>query len=83
MSHEINNTAVELSIDELETVAGGFGIILAPGQGLDLATNANFNQKDLAVKQETFAGPGGAGNALVVQAREIDSNSGQFLSLFN
>ncbi|BAZ05363.1 CTB family bacteriocin [Calothrix sp. NIES-3974] len=82
MSHEINNTAVELSVDELETVAGGFGIIIAPGQGLDLGTNANFQQKDLAVQQQTFAGPGGAGNALVVQAREINSNSGQFLSVF-
>ncbi len=83
MSHEIKNTAVELSIDELETVAGGFGIILAPGQALDLDTDANFQQKDLAVAQQTFAGPGGAGNALVVQAREIKSNSGQSLNLFN
>ncbi|BAZ03663.1 CTB family bacteriocin [Calothrix sp. NIES-3974] len=83
MSNEIKNSAVELSIDELETVAGGFGIILAPGQALDLDTDANFQQKDLAVAQQTFAGPGGAGNALVVQAREIKSNSGQSLNLFN
>ncbi|BAZ03664.1 CTB family bacteriocin [Calothrix sp. NIES-3974] len=83
MSDEIKNSAVELSIDELETVAGGFGIILAPAQALDLDTDANFQQKDLAVAQQTFAGPGGAGNALVVQAREIKSNSGQSLNLFN
>ncbi|MDZ7962699.1 MAG: CTB family bacteriocin, partial [Aulosira sp. DedQUE10] len=62
MSHEIKNiVAVELSEDELDNVAGGFGIILDGGQSLELNTGSSFHQKNLAVGQQTFAGPGGAG----------------------
>ncbi|BAY99246.1 hypothetical protein NIES37_32250 [Tolypothrix tenuis PCC 7101] len=81
MSNEIKNiAAVELSEDELDNVAGGTGeFILSGGQNLGLFTGASFQQKNLAVGQQTIAGPGGAGTTTLVNAQEIISNSGQGL----
>ncbi|QIR39722.1 hypothetical protein HCG51_25440 [Tolypothrix sp. PCC 7910] len=84
MSNEIKNiAAVELSEDELDNVAGGFGIILGGGQTLGLTTGSTFEQKNLAVGQQTFAGPGGAGTTTLVNAQEIFSNAGQGLFVGN
>ncbi|QIR39724.1 hypothetical protein HCG51_25450 [Tolypothrix sp. PCC 7910] len=85
MSHEIKNiAAVELSEDELDNVAGGFGgIVIGGGQNLDLFTNSSFQQKNLAVGQQTIAGPGGAGTTTLVNAQEIFSNAGQGLFVGN
>ncbi|MBD2337153.1 hypothetical protein H6G64_14990 [Calothrix sp. FACHB-156] len=85
MSHEIKNiAAIELSEDELDNVAGGFGgIVIGGGQNLDLFTNSSFQQKNLAVGQQTIAGPGGAGTTTLVNAQEIFSNAGQGLFVGN
>ncbi|MDZ7958835.1 MAG: CTB family bacteriocin [Aulosira sp. DedQUE10] len=85
MSHEIKNiVAVELSEDELDNVAGGFGgIILGGGQNLDLATNSTFQQKNLTVGQQTIAGPNGAGTTTLVNAQDIFSTAGQGLFVGN
>ncbi|BAY89351.1 MULTISPECIES: CTB family bacteriocin [unclassified Tolypothrix] len=84
MSHEIKNiVAVELSEDELDNVAGGFGIILGDGQSLTLGTGATFQQKNLAVAQQTFAGPNGAGTTTLINAQEIFSDAGQVLTVGN
>ncbi|EKE97704.1 MULTISPECIES: CTB family bacteriocin [unclassified Tolypothrix] len=81
MSNEIKNiAAVELSEDELDNVAGGFdGIVLGGGQNLGLFTNSSFQQKNLAVGQQTVAGPGGAGTTTLVNAQDIISSAGQGL----
>ncbi|BAY99245.1 hypothetical protein NIES37_32240 [Tolypothrix tenuis PCC 7101] len=81
MSHKIKNiAAIELSEDELDNVAGGVGeFVLSGGQNLGLFTGASFQQKNLAVGQQTIAGPGGAGTTTLVNAQEIISNSGQGL----
>ncbi|BAY99243.1 hypothetical protein NIES37_32220 [Tolypothrix tenuis PCC 7101] len=85
MSNEIKNiAAIELSEDELDNVAGGVGeFILSGGQNLGLFTGASFQQKNLAVGQQTIAGPGGAGTTTLVNAQEIISNSGQILTVGN
>ncbi|EKE97705.1 CTB family bacteriocin [Tolypothrix sp. PCC 7601] len=84
MSNEIKNiAAIELSEDELDNVAGGFGIVLGDGQNLSLGTGATFQQKILAVGQQTVAGPGGAGTTTLVNAQEIFSNAGQVLTVGN
>ncbi|BAY31084.1 hypothetical protein NIES2107_29380 [Nostoc carneum NIES-2107] len=84
MSTEIKNiAAVELSEDELDNVAGGFGIILGDGQSLSLGTGSTFQQKNLAVGQQTFAGPNGAGTTTLVNAQEIFSDAGQILTVGN
>ncbi|BAY31083.1 hypothetical protein NIES2107_29370 [Nostoc carneum NIES-2107] len=85
MSHEIKNiAAVELSEDELDNVAGGFGgIVLGGGQSLGLVTGSTFEQKNLAVGQQTIAGPGGAGTTTLVNAQEIFSSAGQGLFVGN
>ncbi|BAY99244.1 hypothetical protein NIES37_32230 [Tolypothrix tenuis PCC 7101] len=85
MSNEIKNiAAIELSEDELDNVAGGVGeFVLSGGQNLGLFTGASFQQKNLAVGQQTIAGPGGAGTTTLVNAQEIISNSGQILTVGN
>ncbi|OUL20957.1 hypothetical protein BV378_28225 [Nostoc sp. RF31YmG] len=84
MSHEIkNNVAVELSETELDSVTGGFGIIIGDGQNLGLFTNSTFQQSNLAAGQQTVAGPTGAGTTTLVSAQDIFSNAGQGLSVGN
>jgi hypothetical protein len=84
MSYEIKNSvAVELSEVELDSVAGGFGIIIGNGQNLGLYTNSSFHQSNLAVGQQTVAGPTGAGTTTLVNAQDIFSNAGQGLSVGN
>ncbi|BAY89353.1 MULTISPECIES: CTB family bacteriocin [unclassified Tolypothrix] len=84
MSNEIKNiAAVELSEDELDNVAGGFGIVLGGGQSLGLVTGSSFEQKNLAVGQQTVAGPGGAGTTTLVNAQDIISSAGQGLFVGN
>ncbi|BAY31082.1 hypothetical protein NIES2107_29360 [Nostoc carneum NIES-2107] len=84
MSNEIKNiAAVELSEDDLDNVAGGFGIVLGGGQNVGLLTDSTFQQKNLAVGQQTIAGPGGAGTTTLVNAQEIFSNAGQGLFVGN
>ncbi|BAY99561.1 hypothetical protein NIES37_35470 [Tolypothrix tenuis PCC 7101] len=84
MSNEIKNiAAVEMSEDELDNVAGGFGIVLGGGQSLGLVTGSSFEQKNLAVGQQTVAGPGGAGTTTLVNAQDIISSAGQGLFVGN
>ncbi|BAY30410.1 hypothetical protein NIES2107_22540 [Nostoc carneum NIES-2107] len=85
MSNEIKNiAAIELSEDELDNVAGGFGeIVLGGGQSLSLDTGSTFHQKNLAVGQQTVAGPGGAGTTTLVNAQDIFSSAGQGLFVGN
>jgi hypothetical protein len=84
MSNEIKNQfAVELSEDELDTVAGGFALSIGNGQTLTNDSVSKFSQKDLLVTGGTFAGPNGAGNTFGVATREIYSGSGQMLGIGN
>ncbi|MGD1874866.1 MAG: CTB family bacteriocin [Mastigocoleus sp.] len=85
MSEEMKNiNAVELSTDELDSVAGGFGpIFIAPGQNADSNANSSFDQSILQVSQGTVAGPGGAGTSLVVGAADINSDANNFFNVFN
>ncbi|BAZ39320.1 hypothetical protein NIES4101_52720 [Calothrix sp. NIES-4101] len=84
MSNEIQNQfAVELSDSELDTVAGGFSLVIGNGQSLTNDSVSKFSQKDLLVSGGTFAGPGGAGNTFGVAAREIYSFSNQNLGVGN
>jgi hypothetical protein len=81
MNNEIN--AVELSDLELDTVAGGFAISIAPGQNLALDTNSSFSQKTLGFGQSTFSGPNGSGTTTLVSINEIFTDAGQNLAVGN
>ncbi len=76
MSNEINS-AVELSLDELDTVAGGLAITLGDIGGFASDASNSFSQKNLPYGQQTFAGPGGSYTASVVGLQDIFSKAGQ------
>ncbi|MBW4603072.1 MAG: CTB family bacteriocin [Calothrix sp. FI2-JRJ7] len=79
MQNEINN-AVELSIDELDTVAGGLSISLGDIGGFTSDASNSFSQKNLGVAQQTFAGPGGSYTGSVTSLQDIFSNAGQAIT---
>ena len=72
-----NIVAIELSEDELDTVAGGLTISLGDGQGFASDAPNTFSQKNLAVGQQTFAGPHGSGTVSMTNVQEIFSSAGQ------
>ena len=74
---DVNHTAVELSEQELDTVAGGLSISLGDGQQFASDASNTFSQKNLTVGQQTFAGPGGSGTASLTNLQEILSTAGQ------
>ena len=79
MSNEIN--AVELSNDELDTVAGGLAISLGDIGGFASNASNTFSQKNLTVGQQTFAGPGGSYTGSVTNLQEIISTAGQAIAV--
>ncbi|GJD22658.1 hypothetical protein RIVM261_076140 [Rivularia sp. IAM M-261] len=79
MNNEIN--AVELSSDELDTVAGGLAISLGDIGGFASDASNSFSQKNLAVGQQTFAGPGGSYTGSVTSLQEIFSTAGQAIAI--
>jgi hypothetical protein len=79
MNNEIN--AVELSFDELDTVAGGLAITLGDIGGFASDASNSFSQKQLVVGQQTFAGPTGSGTASVTSLQEIFSTAGQAIAI--
>ena len=82
MTSVIKNTvAIELSEDELDTVAGGLSITLGDGQGFASDASNTFEQKSLTVGQQTFAGPHGSGTASLTNLQEIISTAGQGLAI--
>ena len=84
MTNEIKNTvAVELSSDELDTVAGGLMISLGDGQGFASDASNTYKQSVLSVGQQTFAGPGGSGTASMANLQEIFSSANQGLATGN
>ncbi len=84
MSYEITNTvAVELSEQELDTVAGGLTINLGNGQGLSSNALNEFSQKNLVFAQQTTAGPNGSSTTSGVSLQEIFSKATQGLAVGN
>ena len=84
MTNVIKNTvAIELSSDELDSVHGGLSISLGDGQGFASDASNSFNQKDLAVGQQTFAGPHGSGTASLTLLEKISSTAGQGIAIGN
>ena len=80
---DVNHTAVELSEQELDTVAGGLTISLGNGQGFTSDASNTFSQKNLTVGQQTFAGPSGSGTASMANLDEILSSAGQGIAISN
>ena len=89
MSNEIKSSeikgqfAVELSEDELDTVAGGFSLVLGNGQSLTNDSLSQFQQKTTIVSGGTVAGPGGAGTTFSAGLQDISSLSNQVLGIGN
>lgn len=79
MNNEIN--AVELSNDELDTVAGGLAITLGDVGGFASDASNSYSLKQLQVGQQTFAGPTGSGTASVTNLTDIFSNAGQAIAV--
>ena len=78
---DVNHTAVELSEQELDTVAGGLTISLGDGQQFASDASNGFTQKNLAVGQQTFAGPNGSGTASLTNLTDISSTANQGLGI--
>ena len=78
MNSEIKNmVAVELSEQELDTVAGGLALTLGDVKGYASDAANSFSQKNLIVAQETYAGPHGSYTGSVTNLQEIASSAGQ------
>ena len=78
---DVNHMAVELSEQELDTVAGGLSITLGDGQGFASDASNIFTQKNLTVGQQTFAGPSGSGTASLTNLQEIFSSAAQGIAI--
>lgn len=82
MTNEIRNiVAVELSSEELDTVAGGLSITLGNGQRFANDSTNSFSQKNLGIGQQTFAGPGGSGTVSMTNLQDIFSSAGQGIAV--
>ena len=82
MNSEIKNmVAVELSEQELDTVAGGLAVTLGDVKGYASDAANNFFQKNLTVAQQTYAGPHGSYTASVTEKRDIGSSAGQAITI--
>ncbi|GJD19272.1 hypothetical protein RIVM261_042280 [Rivularia sp. IAM M-261] len=79
MNNKLN--AIELSNDELDIVAGGLAISLDDIGGFASDASNTFSQKNLAVGQQTFAGPGGSFTGSVTNLQEIISTAGQAIAV--
>lgn len=67
------SAAIELSEDDLDSVAGGFSI--------DFGSASDFFQRNVTMGQQTFAGPNGAGTTNLLSIEEIASSAQQFMSI--
>ena len=82
MTNEIKNTvAVELSSDELDTVAGGLMMSLGDGQWFASDASNTYKQNNLTVGQQTYAGPHGSGTASMANLQEIFSSAAQGIGI--
>ncbi|BAZ09317.1 hypothetical protein NIES4071_11250 [Calothrix sp. NIES-4071] len=82
MSNEVNQMeAIELSLDELDNVAGGLSLILGDIGGFASSANNSFYQKTLNVAQQTFAGPNGSYTASLFNLQETASTAGQNIAI--
>lgn len=81
MNNGIN--AVELSTDELDTVAGGFAITLGDVGGFASDASNSYSLKQLQVGQQTFASPNGSYTGSVTNLTNIFSTAAFSLSLLS
>ncbi|WP_337692414.1 CTB family bacteriocin [Dulcicalothrix desertica] len=79
--HRLYLNAVELSNDELDTVAGGLAITLGDVGSFASDASNSYSLKQLQVGQQTFAGPTGSGTASVTNLTDIFSNAGQAIAV--
>lgn len=79
MNTEIN--AIELSTDELDTVAGGLAITLGNVGGFASDASNSYSLKQLQVGQQTFADPNGSYTGSVTNLTDIFSNAGQAIAV--
>lgn len=82
MNSQIKNMdAVELSEQELDTVAGGLAVTLGDVKGYASDAANDFFQKNLTVVQQTSAGPQGSYTGSVTKLEEISSSAGQAITI--
>jgi hypothetical protein len=78
MSNEVKNIeAVELSLDELDNVAGGLSLPTDKIGSFVLSANNSFYQKTLNIGQQTYAGPNGSYTGSILNFNEVKSTAGQ------
>jgi|GEM_PF-3017379 len=76
-----NMNAVELSLEELDTVNGGLAMSFGDVQGFASDASNSFSQKNLTVGQQTFAGPNGSATVSMANVQDIFSSAGQALAI--
>ncbi len=73
----MSNEAIELSPNQLDSVAGGLSLILGDIGGFASSANNSFYQKTLNVAQQTYAGPNGSYTGSLFNFSEVASSAGQ------
>ncbi|AFZ00900.1 CTB family bacteriocin [Calothrix sp. PCC 6303] len=73
MSHEIKNEAIELSADELDTVAGG---------GASLNEFANFFAEKNVINSVLVNGSGGSQSLTQIAQEKVNSSAGKSVFSF-
>jgi len=73
---------IELSVEQQEVVAGGFGLYSIPTVTEDNYANYNLNSKAVMFATTAVAGPGGASSTKVFKASKdnIHSSAGDILT---
>jgi hypothetical protein len=72
--------AMELSEDELDSVAGGCGFNFGDLAGFDQSSGNFYSKKSFGAEQMTFAGPEGSGTMSTIGMEEINSGAFQNIS---
>jgi hypothetical protein len=78
---EFNTLAIELSEQELDTVAGGLAISIGDAKGYTQSAANDFVQKNMTIGQTTFAGPNGSGTASMFDLNLIGSSAVQSIAV--
>jgi hypothetical protein len=79
MNNEITTqaTAIELSEQELDTVAGGLSVNFGDVSKFASGASNSFRKKTSLIEQGTFAGENGSGTFSSVGIEDILSSAGQ------
>ncbi|BAY50280.1 hypothetical protein SAMD00079811_79090 (plasmid) [Scytonema sp. HK-05] len=75
MSFQIKNNQVEMSEQELDSVAGGLDVSLGNVGNFTQDSASNFKATNFEIQDFTTAGPGGASTGTAAELQQTQSNA--------